>query len=52
VNGVVQVLQVGPPTSKDQCKKGGWQSFNNPTFKNQGDCVSFVASHGEKQHNK
>jgi hypothetical protein len=52
VNGVPQVLQVGPPTSKDQCKKGGWQSFNNPTFKNQGDCVSFVASHGEKQHNK
>jgi hypothetical protein len=52
VNGVAQPLQVGPPTSKDQCKKGGWQSFNNPTFKNQGECVSFVASHGEKQHNK
>jgi hypothetical protein len=52
VNGVVQVLQVGPPTSKDQCKKGGWQAFNNPSFKNQGECVSFVASHGEKQHNK
>lgn len=30
------------PTDKDQCKKGGWQSFTNPTFKNQGDCVSFV----------
>jgi hypothetical protein len=52
VNGVTQVPLVGPPTSKDQCKKGGWQDFNNPTFKNQGDCVSFVASHGEKQHNK
>jgi hypothetical protein len=35
---------VGPPTSKDECKKGGWTSFNNPEFKNQGDCVSFVAS--------
>jgi probable HAF family extracellular repeat protein len=35
--------QVGPPTSKDQCKKGGWQTFNTPrSFKNQGDCVSFV----------
>lgn len=31
-----------PPTSKDQCKKGGWQDFNNPSFKNQGACVSFV----------
>jgi hypothetical protein len=35
---------IGPPTSKDQCKNGGWQTFNNPTFKNQGDCVSSVAS--------
>jgi hypothetical protein len=42
VNGIAQPLQVGPPTSKDQCKKGGWQTFNNPTFKNQGQCVSFV----------
>jgi YVTN family beta-propeller protein len=30
------------PTSKDQCKQGGWRTFTNPTFKNQGDCVSFV----------
>jgi hypothetical protein len=44
-NGVAQVLQVGPPTSKDQCKKGGWKSFNNPSFKNQGQCVSFVNHH-------
>jgi hypothetical protein len=32
---------VGPPTSKDQCKNDGWKVFNNPTFKNQGACVSF-----------
>ncbi len=32
---------VGPPTSKDQCKKDGWKAFNNPTFKNQGECVSY-----------
>lgn len=30
------------PTNMDQCKKGGWQNFNNPVFKNQGSCVSFV----------
>jgi hypothetical protein len=33
------------PTSKDQCKNGGWQSFG--IFKNQGDCVSFVATGGK-----
>ena len=32
------------PTSKDQCKNG-WKSFG--VFKNQGDCVSFVASKGK-----
>lgn len=41
------VALVGPPTSKDQCKDGGWQTFNNPSFKNQGDCVSYVATHGQ-----
>jgi hypothetical protein len=30
------------PTNKDQCKNGGWKNY--PQFKNQGDCVSFVAS--------
>jgi hypothetical protein len=33
------------PTSKDQCKNGGWQDFG--VFKNQGDCVSFVATGGK-----
>lgn len=33
------------PTSKDECKKGGWQSFG--VFKNQGDCVSWVATGGK-----
>jgi hypothetical protein len=28
------------PTSKDQCKNGGWRDF--PQFKNQGQCVAFV----------
>ncbi|MBG6213202.1 hypothetical protein RCH23_000805 [Cryobacterium sp. CAN_C3] len=35
---------VAPPTRKSQCLKSGWMIFNNPSFKNQGDCVSFVAS--------
>ena len=33
------------PTSKAQCKKGGWRDFE--VFKNQGDCVSFVATGGK-----
>lgn len=33
------------PTTREQCKNGGWQSF--PGFKNQGDCVSFVATGGK-----
>jgi hypothetical protein len=37
---------VGPPTSVEECKKGGWEQFNNPTFKNQGDCVSYVVTGG------
>jgi len=32
------------PTSKDQCKDGGWMAFNNPSFENQGACVSYVQS--------
>lgn len=35
------------PTTKDECKKGGWKNFTNPSFKNQGDCVSFVSTHGK-----
>lgn len=31
------------PTSKDQCKNGGWRNFTSPrVFKNQGDCIQFV----------
>ena len=30
------------PTTKDQCKNGGWRTYG--VFKNQGDCVSFVAT--------
>lgn len=32
-----------PPSNKDQCKNDGWKIFNNPTYKNQGECVGYVA---------
>ena len=40
------------PTSKDQCKHGGWHNFTDNSgtpFKNQGDCVSYVATGGKEQ---
>lgn len=32
------------PTSRSECMNDGWQQF--PQFKNQGQCVSYVATHG------
>ena len=33
----------GPPSSVDECKAGGWATFNHPyTFVNQGACVAYV----------
>lgn len=43
---------VPAPTDKNQCKKDGWTAFNNPTFKNQGDCVSYVQSNENAVGNK
>ncbi len=40
------------PTSKEECKNDGWKVFNNPTFKNQGDCVSFLSSNDKAEGNK
>ncbi len=39
---VVVEPPVTTPTNKDQCKNDGWKTFTNPTFKNQGQCVSYV----------
>ena len=36
------IPDTAPPTNKDDCKKQGWESFNNPTFGNQGQCVKWV----------
>ena len=33
------------PTVTDQCRDGGWQIYK--VFKNQGDCVSYVATKGK-----
>jgi hypothetical protein len=38
------VVRPSGPTSKEQCTNGGWRNFTG--FKNQGDCVSWVATHG------
>jgi hypothetical protein len=39
--GDIIVQDAAPlPTSKAQCKRGGWQTFG--VFKNQGDCIHFV----------
>jgi hypothetical protein len=52
-NGVLQVpAGTGSngtgPGSKADCKHGGWRTFTNPTFKNQGQCVSYVQHHSNK----
>jgi hypothetical protein len=41
--------EVNLPTSKEQCKDGGWQAFG--VFKDQGDCVSYVATGGKNPPN-
>lgn len=32
------------PLDANACKNGGWKTFSDPTFKNQGQCVSYVKS--------
>ena len=38
------------PTNKDQCKNSGWQTFTNPSFKNQGQCIK-VVNHMDEGNN-
>ena len=45
VNGQTEVPVAGSPTSKAECKHGGWKTFTSPSFKNQGQCVSWVEHH-------
>ena len=47
--GSIVVTDAQPfPTSKDQCKNGGWRDYGD-LFKNQGACVSFVATGGKRK---
>jgi hypothetical protein len=46
-NGTLQVPAPATtgPTKKADCKKDGWKSFTDPTFRNQGQCVAWVNHH-------
>ena len=40
------------PSTKGDCRKGGWRTFTDDEgtpFRNQGDCVSFVATGGSNR---
>ena len=34
------------PQSRDECRDGGWSTFTDPSFRNQGTCVASVATAG------
>ncbi len=46
-----QLLPPSLPTAKEQCKEEGFKVFT-AGFKNQGDCVSFVATQGKNEPGK
>jgi hypothetical protein len=50
-NGKLQKLAPGKADFARPCKKGGWKSFTNPTFKNQGQCVKYLV-HGRNAAKK
>jgi hypothetical protein len=50
-NGKLQTLAPGRADLARPCKKGGWKSFSNPTFKTQGQCVKFLI-HGRNAAKK
>jgi len=50
-NGRLQKLAPGTADFARPCKKGGWKTFTNPTFKNQGQCVRFLV-HGRNAARK
>jgi hypothetical protein len=45
INGTTYTFTATPRTSSE-CKNGGWKTFTELGFKNQGDCVSYVATGG------
>jgi hypothetical protein len=50
-NDKLQTLALGKADFARPCKKGGWKSFSNPTFKNQGQCVKYLV-HGRNAAKK
>jgi hypothetical protein len=44
-NGVLQVPAPVVPTKKADCRKGGWKTYTDPKFRNQGQCVAWVNHH-------
>jgi hypothetical protein len=43
-------LPGGGPHTADDCKNGGWERYG--IFRNQGDCVSWLATHGKNEPGK
>lgn len=39
------VPETTSPSTREDCKGSGWMTFNDPTFKNQGQCVAYVNHH-------
>jgi hypothetical protein len=53
INDTTYTYEAATVINKDSCKNSGWKSFtdsNGNLFKNQGQCVSYVASNGKSQH--
>ena len=44
-SGVVIATLMVPPSTKADCKEGGWEAFDG-VFVDQGDCVAYVATDG------
>ena len=51
INTTTYTFEGPAVTDKAQCTNGGWQTFTSAPgpFKNQGDCVSFVATDGKNK---
>ena len=52
INSTLFTYEVPVPSSKDECKNGGWMTMGDDSgrmFKNQGDCVSYSASKGKNK---
>jgi hypothetical protein len=51
-NGVAQVPEATTPGTKNACKHDGWKTFTNPSFRNQGQCVSYFEHQTKRAHDE